>query len=148
MRRSVKKWLDGFRDLGSAYFGVMKAEASALERDLGTSGRQLLVALAIITVALGIGFWALAALVLAAIEILALWLPRWGASLVVAFALLLITVLIGALGWRRLRRVETPKATLNRHIEDHREWWREQIGTSDEERRVNASRLNGEGEER
>ncbi len=136
MKRSARKWLDGLRALGSAYLGVIKAEVDALERDLGANGRRLLVALAIITLALGIGFWALAGFLLAAVEILAIWLPRWGATLIVAGALLLLAALVGALGWRRLRRVESPKATVERHIEDHRDWWRAQIASPEGARRA------------
>ncbi|HKI87121.1 MAG TPA: phage holin family protein [Thermoanaerobaculia bacterium] len=147
MRRAAKRWLDGLRALGEAYLGVIKAELGALEKDLGASGRRLVVSLGVIALSLGIGFWALAALTFAAIEILAIWLPRWGASLIVALFLLILAAVVGSLGWRRLRGIESPKATVERHLEDHRDWWREQIGTPGGRPQRGPDLVGGEDEE-
>jgi hypothetical protein len=70
-----------------------------------------------------VAFWTVGVLIAAVVAILALWLPVWGAALLV-FAL--FAALAGALAWlgvRRLREIENPVASLRRRISDHLDWW-------------------------
>jgi hypothetical protein len=55
--------------------------------------------------------------------VLALWLPPWGASAVVTGICALAVAVLALLGWVKLRRLESPAATIGRRWQDHREWW-------------------------
>ena len=82
-------WLARLQQLGSAYFAVLRAEATAALQDLSASGRSLLRAALLFTVTVALGFWTVGLLVYFLIEMLALWLPRWGAVGIV-FALFVL----------------------------------------------------------
>src|SRR6185295_6665960 len=67
------------RGLGQALVDVLRAELAALERDLARSGGELSKGLGLFGAAAALAFWAIGALVVAAIAGLAVWLPLWGA---------------------------------------------------------------------
>ncbi|MDH3254970.1 MAG: phage holin family protein [Acidobacteriota bacterium] len=113
--------------LGEAGLGLMKAEAAALSQELRLSGKALFRIGVLAAISLFVLFWALAALVYAGIEIGTIWLPRWASALTASAILLLIVVLVTGVVWIRVRRLETPVATLRRHMDDHRDWWRRRI---------------------
>lgn len=127
MRRRVGGWLDFLRSLGQALLEVLRAELTALSEDLRLSARRLRAALLLFLAALLVLFWGLGVLVYAAVEVLALWLPRWGAALSLAGLLLLVAGLCAGLGRGRLRGVENPARTVRRRLDEHVGWWQRRV---------------------
>jgi putative superfamily III holin-X len=126
-------WLAELRSVNRAYLAVVRAEVDALSRDLAVSGRRLTGGVVLLLAAAAIALFLLGALVFTLIAIVAIWLPLWGAGLVVCGILLLATLVIGGIGWKRLRRLESPATTVRRRFDDHLAWW---AGLGDEERRA------------
>ncbi|MEO8196436.1 MAG: phage holin family protein [Thermoanaerobaculia bacterium] len=121
-------WLARVQNLGSAYFAVLRAELGAALEELNESGRSLLRAALLFTVTLALGFWTVGLLVYFLIEILALWLPRWGAAGIVFGLFVVGTVSFAAASVARARRIEAPTAMLGRRFRDHADWWQGRIG--------------------
>jgi Putative Actinobacterial Holin-X, holin superfamily III len=115
------------RALGEALLEVLRAEAAALAGDFRRSGRSLGIGLALLGAAAGVGFWLFGVLVFTLIAVLAIWLPVWGAALLTA---LVFATAAGLLAWRgvtRLRRLESPVASVKRRVEDHLDWWQSRL---------------------
>jgi len=125
-------WIARVQNLGSAYFAVVRAEISAALADLAESGRSLLRAALLFTITLALGFWTVGLLVYLLIEMLALWLPRWGAVGIVFAVFVLGTVLFAMASVARARRIEAPTAMLDRRLRDHTAWWQSRLGAEDE----------------
>ena len=127
MRRFLADRVDRFGALGQAAVDLLRAEGEALGSELKGSGRQLLGALLLLVGALFVAFWALGTLVYAAVEAGALWLPRWLAALAVLAVLVLVAAVLLVVARRRLRRLETPAATVRRRADEYRDWWESRI---------------------
>ena len=121
-------WLARAQNLGAAYFAVLRAELSAALQELADSGRSLLRAALLFVIALALGFWTVGLLVYFMIEMLALWLPRWGAVGIVFGLFVLGTAAFAAACVARARRIEAPTAMLERRFRDHADWWQGRIG--------------------
>lgn len=119
----MRQWLELFRALGQSLADLARAELAALQAELARNGRTLALALALFGAAAAAGFWLIALLLYTAIQVLALWLPMWGASLTVTGICALAVAVLALLGWVKLRRLESPAATIGRRWQDHREWW-------------------------
>jgi hypothetical protein len=116
-------WTDLFRALGESLLQVFKAELAAIEEDFRRTGVHLKASLGLLGVALVLLFWVTGLVIFSLVAILAIWLPVWGAALIV---LALFTVIAGLLGWlgaKRLRQVENPAASLKLRLDDHLDWW-------------------------
>jgi len=124
MRRS---WVHLFRGLGETLLELLRAEVRALTEDLKATGRRLAGAVAIFAVAGFFLFWACGVLAYLAIVLLASVLSPAAAAAVVLGALLLITAIFVAWGYLKLRRLETPGATVRRRLDDSKGWWRERV---------------------
>jgi uncharacterized membrane protein YqjE len=126
--RGGKSVVARVRGMGGALLGVVGAEISALAAELAASGRSLARALVLFGIGFAFAFWTLGLLVYFAIELLALKVARWGAVGIV-FALFAV-VAAGLLGaaLARLRRIESPAATVDRRLQGHLAWWQERIG--------------------
>jgi len=124
MKIDPRGWAELIRSLGEALLEVFRAELGALEGDLKGSAKLLGRALLLAALAAAILFWTLGAMTLAAIELMALWLPRWGATLAVTGILLLIVVGIAAWAESTFRRIEPPGDTVRRRWDEHQVWWR------------------------
>jgi hypothetical protein len=122
-----RRWLDLIRSLGGALLDLLQAEASALRSDLAASGRAAARAIIVLGIAAALLFWAVGAATLALVEVLALWLPRWGATSTVAGVLMLAALVAVYLGRRSLCSLEPPAATVRRHLGDHVAWWQERV---------------------
>lgn len=118
----LRQWIELIRSFGASLLEVYKAEAGELKRELLHTSEHLAWALGLFVAAAAVGFWTLAAGIYFAIQVLALWLPLWGASGVVLLLLLGLIALLGFLGYRRLQKWESPGATLGRRLREHREW--------------------------
>jgi hypothetical protein len=119
----LRGWIELFRSLGQALFEVLRAEAGALGEDLRRSGGKLVRGLVLFGGAAAVGFWTMAVLVLTLIAVLAIWLPLWAAALIVAGLFAATASLLALLGWRQLRQLESPAASIRRRLEDHLDWW-------------------------
>lgn len=120
-------WLDLFRSLGRAFQELVRSELGALGEELAGTSRLLLRVLLLFAFAAGLTFWTVGLLALFGVELLALWLPRWGAALALALGLALVVALLVALGRARLRRLETPAATVRRRVDEHAAWWQDRV---------------------
>jgi hypothetical protein len=118
------------RAINEAFFGVLRAEIDALAADLGAAGKRYASGALLLAVTLAIGAVLLAVLVFVSIAVLALWLPWWGAGLVVAGVLALAGLICGGVAMRRLRG-ETPPAIVRRHVNDHLDWWQRRVASDE-----------------
>lgn len=122
------KIFDQLRAINTAFFGVLRAEFDALSEDLTAAGKRVVRGLLMVLIALAVAAVLLAVLVFVSIAVLSLWMPLWGAGLVVAGVL----ALAGGLLWRsamRSLRGETPVAIVNRHVGDHLAWWEQRMAS-------------------
>lgn len=123
----ARGWFGRLRALGSALIALLQAELAAIGEDLQRSARELRVGLLLLLIAGFFGFWTVGALAFAAVELTSLWLPRWGAVLVVGGAFALLTLIFVLLGRAHLRRLENPAKTVGRRLEGHSAWVQEQL---------------------
>ena len=127
LRSAARGVVGRVRDMGGALVGVVRAEISSLLAELASSGRSLVRSLVLFALAFAFGFWTLGLLVYFLVELLALRLARWGAVGIV-FALFLLTALaLGAWSLSRLKRIESPVATLDRRLKNHLTWWQQRV---------------------
>jgi len=125
-------WAQRVHEIGDAFLGVVRAEVAELSADLGRSGRALVKALALVAAAAGIAFWTIGLTLYFAVELLALVLPRWGAVGSVLALFLVISLVLLLVARRRLATIESPAATVQRRLSDHRRWWSERIAADRE----------------
>lgn len=124
MRQS---WSEAFRALGSSVLGLLQAELEALERDLARSGKSAALGVGLVAAAGAFAFWTLGVATYFVVQLLALWLPLWAAALAVT---LLFAAVAGGLAWaglRKLERFENPLSTARRRLDDHIEWWQDEL---------------------
>ncbi|MBW8874243.1 MAG: phage holin family protein [Acidobacteria bacterium] len=116
-------WIDLFRSLGESLLEVVRAELAALQEDFQRSGRHFGVALGLFGAAAVLLFWMVGLLLFAVVAILHIWLPLWGAALIVLALFVLATAILGVLGARQIRQVENPLETVRRRVDNHLDWW-------------------------
>ena len=119
----VRPWIDLFRGLGQSYLDLLAAEWAEVKRQLAASGKSLLWAAGLFGAAAAISFWLVALVLFVLVAVLHVWLPWWGAALVVTGLVLLVVAVLAALGVSRLKKVENPMAVVGRRYEDHLDWW-------------------------
>jgi hypothetical protein len=119
----MQPWIDLFRSLGEALLEVWRAELATLQDDLSRSGRHLGVALGLFGAAAVLLFWTVGLLLFALIALLHVWMPWWGAALIVLALFLIAMAILGRLGLNRLRKVESPVETVRRRVDSHLDWW-------------------------
>ncbi len=136
-------WLARIHHLGTAFLAVLKAELAAALADLARSGQGLVRAAVLFTVTVALGFWTVGLLVYFLVEMLALWLPRWGAVGIVFGLFLAATAIFAWAAVARARRIETPAAILDRRLRDHKSWWQDRIGGGAEDEREGDPDLEG-----
>lgn len=123
----LERWRDLFGAVGESFLDLLWAEIEELESDLGRSGRLLLRALVALVVAGVLGFYASAAAgVLLVVLLNHVW-PLWAAVLAVTLGLLLLAGIAAAVGTRWLRRLESPVSTVRRRVDDHLQWWQQEL---------------------
>jgi putative superfamily III holin-X len=116
-------WIDMFRSLGEALLQVWRAELDTLQQDFQRSGRYLGLALGFLGAAAVLGFWIVGLLLFALVALLHIWLPWWGASLIVLALFVLAAAILANLGVKRLKNVESPITTVRRRVDNHLDWW-------------------------
>jgi len=122
-----KSWSETFQSVGSAVLGLLKAELEALERELARSGKHLGIGIGLLAGAAAVGFWTLGVATYFLIQLLAVWLSLWAASLIVTLAFAAIVAGLAFAGLRKLRRFENPVTTVRRRVEDHMDWWHDRV---------------------
>lgn len=133
MRQS---WSEAFHALGSALLALLRAELEALERELARSGKNLGVGLGLVVAASAFGFWTLGVATYFFIQLLAIWLPLWAASLILTLVFLAVVAGLAFAGLRKLQRFENPVTTVRRRVEDHADWWHDRILGQDDGPRI------------
>ena len=128
-----RAWLGMIRDVGVAFGDLARAELAAIADDLGRSGSALVRALIVAAVAAACAFWTLGLAIYLAVEVLARWLPRWGAVGIVWTLSLLATVILLLVLRARLKAIEPPAETVRRRLEDSRRGWRARIAPREDE---------------
>lgn len=123
----MSRWLDRVRSLGEALLEVLRAELAALQRDLQRSARHLGTGSLLLAGAAVLAFWSVGLVLLVLVTILAVWLPIWGAALVVLVLFLAGTALLVWRARRHLLEIESPVATVQRRLDDHLAWWRQSL---------------------
>jgi len=119
----MRGWIEIFRGLGEALLEVLRAEVATLQEDLSRSGRIAGGALALFGVALILLFWILGLLIFSLVAVIAIWLPLWGAALVVLALFLTVAAALSWMGASRMKQVENPLQTFRRRVDDHLDWW-------------------------
>jgi hypothetical protein len=121
--QSSSGWIEMFRSLGQSLLAVLRAEVEALQEDFRRSGRHLAVGVGLLAAAAAIGFWAAGLLLFVLVVVLAIWLPLWGAALVVLGLAALAALLLVTVARRQLRQLESPIDDVKKRVSDHLDWW-------------------------
>lgn len=119
----MQGWIDLFRSLGESLIEVVRAETTALQADLKTSGRHMGLALAFFGAAALLSFWVLGLLVFLLVTLIDIWLPLSAAAGIVFVIFFVAMLILGWLGYRRYLLVENPVDSVKRHVDDHLDWW-------------------------
>ena len=99
----TRGWSELLRSLGTSLVEVLGAEVDSLKSDLRSSGARLAMTVGLGLVAVMFFFWSVGALGFVLFQTLTLWLPRWGAALVILATYLALGAIL-ALVWRRFRQ--------------------------------------------
>lgn len=137
MRQS---WSETFRALGAAVLALFKAEIEALERELARSGKNLALGLGFFAAAAALAFWTLGVATYFVIQLLAVWLPLWAASLIVTALFAAVTGGLVFAGMKKLERFENPLTTARQRLDDHIDWWQSDLLSPAPPRRVPGER--------
>lgn len=127
MGKRIDSWLELFLSLREAFIGVMQAELKALRLDFELSKRQLGRAIGFAALTVFVVFWAIGVGVLLLIQVASVWLPPWAATLSILTLLVIVGVILLGAARRSLHRIETPKAMIRRHVQEHMDWWEDEI---------------------
>lgn len=127
MSRRRREWKELLSDLGRAFGRVVGAELGALRDDFVRDGKTLGWGVGFALAAGVLAAWSLGVLTALAIAVLAIWLPIWGAILVVLGVLLAVVAVLLLLARSRFRRLESPAVRVQSRWEDHRRWWDDRI---------------------
>jgi len=127
MKFDPRVWWQMVRSLGDAAIDLVVAELAALRSDLVTSSRRLGRGLGLMAIAAALLFWTIGLFSLAAVEIVALWWPRWASVLTVAALFLILVALFARWGSKVLGELEAPVMTVRRRWDEHQDWWRERV---------------------
>lgn len=132
LRSVLRPWIELVRSLGAALLEVYRAEAEELKTEVRDSTKHLAWAVGLFVAAGMLGFWAVFAALYFAIQVLALWLPMWGAAGVVLAVLVLLILILAFVGLRKLKRWENPAETFKRRLSEHRVWIEQRLLPEDE----------------
>lgn len=120
-------WFESFKAVGRTYVDLLRTEVAALRNDLAATGRRVGGLLLLLAAAAFILFWALGVLVYLLIEVLTLWMPRWGAALAVLAFLLVVVATLALVVRRRWSSTELPVDTVRRRVDEHMAWWESRV---------------------
>lgn len=115
------------RSLGRAFGDVLSAELGALKEDFARDGKNLGIGVGLVVAAAALAAWSLCLVTALAVAVLAIWLPVWGAILVVLGVAVLVIAGLALVARRYFGRLEGPTNTIQRRWEDHRQWWNDRV---------------------
>jgi hypothetical protein len=141
----MQPWIDLFRSLGEALLEVWRAELGTLQEDLQRSGRHLGVALGIFGAAAVLLFWIVGLLLFVLVSLLHVWMPWWGASLIVLALFVIAAAILARFGLARMRQVENPLEVVRRRVDSHFDWWQHGLLARSKTLEVEPSRASDEG---
>jgi hypothetical protein len=118
MRRGVRSFRFLLLQLAEAVVGLLKAELDALSHDFRNEARRLLRIAAIFSLTAGVVFWGFGLLLFSAVELLGLWLPRWGAALSLAGALGLLAFGLAVRARHEVERLRSPKQIVTARLKE------------------------------
>lgn len=127
MGKRIDSWIELLQSLREAFIGVVQAEARSLRIDFELSKRHLGRAVGLAAVAIFVVFWVIGVVVLLLIQVAGIWLPAWAASLVVLVLLAILAMALLAGAKASFQRIEAPKAMIRRHVQEHMDWWEDEI---------------------
>jgi uncharacterized membrane protein YqjE len=119
----MQGWIDLFRSLGEALLEVWRAELATLQDDLQRSGSHFGRALGLFGLAAVLLFWIVGLVLFVLISLFHIWLPGWGASLVVLALFLIAAAVLARFALGQMRHVENPLETVRRRVDSHFDWW-------------------------
>lgn len=140
----MQAWIDLFRSLGESLVEVWRAEIASLQGDLERSGRHLGMALAFLGAAAVLLFWIVGLILFVLVSVLHIWLEWWAAALIVLGLFILGAAILGWLGLRQVRQVESPVSTVRRRVDSHLDWWQHGLLARPQTLDVEASAVGGE----
>ncbi len=120
-------WIFLSRELAADLLELADAEVDAARQELGAVGRRAARAAVLVVAALCLVFWLVALVAYVLVAVVALWLPPWGAGLVVAGLFALAAVILVALAVAQVKRIENPVDILVRRLREHLAWWRREV---------------------
>ena len=115
------------RSLGESLLGVAGAELAAVKGDIRASARQVGIAALLALAAAFLFFWVVGGVGFVLFQVLTLWLPGWGAALIVLAIFLLVASILAWAARARLRAVEPPADTVRKRFDDHVAWWQGEV---------------------
>lgn len=120
-------WIYLSRELIADLLDLADAEVAEARVEVGEVARRAVQAVVLLLAAFALLFWVVALFGYTLIAVAALWLPAWGAGLVVAGFFLLLA--LGAALWAKaqLKRLENPIDILIRRLRAHLDWWRREV---------------------
>lgn len=127
MARESESWTVLSRELIADLLDLLEAELAAARGELAKSWRGAGLIGAFFGAAVALAFWVVAVLAYALVAVFMLWLPAWGAGLIVAGIFLVAAALLGLLGWWRVKRLANPIDVVFRRLRDHIDWWRSEV---------------------
>ena len=104
---------------------LVEKEMALAKEELKTDVKSGLGGAGLLAGALGAGLLAVVCLVLAAVFVLAWWMPGWLAALLVAGVLLVAGAALGAMGWGRVKRVPLPLT--RKTVTEEMQWVKERL---------------------
>jgi len=128
----MRRWRRKFKSLGQAFVEVLQAEVAALLEDFQRTGRGALRGSLLLIVAAAFAFWSLGVLTVVAIAVLALFMSLWQAA---GLVFLLLALTAGVVAWRGIRTLQNlqgPTTIVRSHMEDHLDWWRQNLAAKGE----------------
>jgi Zn-dependent protease with chaperone function len=120
-------WVFLSRELAADLLELADAEVDAARRELGAVGRRAVKAALLGVAALCLVFWLVALLAYVLVAVVALWLPPWGAGLVVAGLFALLTAILVGLALAQVKRIDNPVDIVVRRLREHLAWWRREV---------------------
>lgn len=127
MAKKGGEWIVLSRQLLEDLIDLYDAELAALRVEVTETGRRLLKILALAGAAFFTLFWILALVAYSLVEVVALWLPRWGAALAVTGIFVLLAAILGLIGWLYARRLTNPIDSVFDRLRDHLAFWRTEV---------------------
>ena len=122
-------WIVLSRELIADVLDLLGAEIEDAQQELGGALQGIAKAAALLVGALMMAFWVVALLAATLIVVLSVWLPPWAATLIVTVLVLLVTALLGWLGYRKLIAQPNPVEIVMRRVSNHLAWWRDEAST-------------------